>query len=1072
MPIHLCPISLRKPAVIRPFLSLQSTFQVMKRFPLLCAVFMIQPLAMAKPDPFSDKESAPELAVREANPGTHFGLEVVGANHRIHQIVTTSEDEKGNPRPVTNNVAVLADGLNYWEGNQWNETRTEFELQTGYASASKGRHKVNIGGNLNVEGSVALRMPDNQSFRATVHGLAYYDSASGKAVLLSAIQDSQGYLTSPNQVLFKDAFADVKADVRYTYLLNGFEQDVIVREKLPSPTEFGLAPETTQLEVWTEIFDAPKVKIRKEGRPDKSKKSDEDDDEYLELGGMHIPPGQSYRVGYNDNPAQLLTMKKHWAEVEGRRFLVESVTLPQVAATLDQLPVNPPGGAMLRRQSSSRLQALRSLPAKTKANKLTPVKDAMSDPSILASLDSKSDGLVLDYVIKNTTTTETGAGFTFKANETYWIKDNFTVGPFSSITNTMTFEGGTVIKFARYNTTTGVYPQINSDCRAQFLGSMYRPIVFTAEDDHTIGERLTSNASPSGQYAYQSLILRSWSETRLFDINWLRVNRAMIPVNIGGGTGHKLRNVQFVNSFYGFDGNYTDFLVLNGLFANLTGAFHTGTPGTTTVRGENLTISNVSDWLGYDLTPTLINTLLIQVPSATSGHYVGTSTTTLTNCAIESSGTGVFASAFQGNYYLPLQSTNRNAGTTAITSQLATQLKSLTTEAPIQLVGPISMDTTLGPRVARDSDQPDLGYHYAPLDYYGTNIAVNSATLALTNGVAVAGGYPGLFVFNSSANLSSVGRPEAMNRLTTYNTVQEQDTLSITNTTTPPLLLLSGGNIALRFTQLSLPAAPNASRQVFSSSNFSGTISLMDSELRGGWWKAWNYPSSGFTPGVAITNSLIEGSRLEFYQGVVELDQPATLPVTIRSCLFTSSSLDLKRSLYYSSWNFIDNLFDNSTGSLTYFTSLSGIDLLGYNAYTTGTPFLNDWSSRVNMSRDFITGPLGSTYYPTTGTGSGLATLVDQGWNGGAITAATIGLYYHSVLADGSRDGSSRIDIGFHRVVVNSAGLPVDTDGDGIPDVLEDANGNGSVDSGETDPTVSNTLGSGSNQLTVFTPLQ
>jgi hypothetical protein len=36
-------------------------------------------------------------------------------------------------------------------------------------------------------------------------------------------------------------------------------------------------------------------------------------------------------------------------------------------------------------------------------------------------------------------------------------------------------------------------------------------------------------------------------------------------------------------------------------------------------------------------------------------------------------------------------------------------------------------------------------------------------------------------------------------------------------------------------------------------------------------------------------------------------------------------------------------------------------------------------------------------------------------------------------------------------VAVNSSGQPLDTDGDGLPDYFEDLDGNGSVDSGETD---------------------
>jgi hypothetical protein len=43
------------------------------------------------------------------------------------------------------------------------------------------------------------------------------------------------------------------------------------------------------------------------------------------------------------------------------------------------------------------------------------------------------------------------------------------------------------------------------------------------------------------------------------------------------------------------------------------------------------------------------------------------------------------------------------------------------------------------------------------------------------------------------------------------------------------------------------------------------------------------------------------------------------------------------------------------------------------------------------------------------------------------------------------------VDIGPHYVALNTSGNPQDTDSDGLPDYFEDWNGNGSVDSGETD---------------------
>lgn len=1039
----------------------------MKRLTLLCASWLLSLLALTAADPNRNNQntSGEGSSVSRAL----FGLDSVGANHRIQELVNPSIDAAGNATFTTNRVAILADGLNYLENGAWLETQTEFELQAGYASAVKGRHKVNIGGNVNVEGTVALRMPDNQSFRASVHGLAYYDSATGQSVLLSPLQDSQGYRTAPNRIIFTNAFANVNADIRYRLMRNGLEQDVIVKEQLPSPSQFGFSPETTRLEVWNEIFEAPEPTIRREKPVEPTDDMSGADDEYLEFGSMTIPPGYSFRVGHFDEPQGLVTVRKHWVNVDGRRFLVESVELPKVSSTLDQLPANTPGGASLRKPSPNRLQALQALPRKPRTDQLTPIQDAIGDPKVLAALERNSDGLVLDYIIKNTTTTETGAGFTFKANETYWVKDKFTIGPFSPTNSPLVFEGGTVIKFAKLNVGSNIYPGLDTDCLVDCQTAMYRPIVLTSEDNHTIGERLTTNSAPSGKYSNIALYLRSAGGSRQFNLKWLRMDRFNYALYIYGGTNHTIRHAQFVNNTYAIGSYIAGLAVYNGLFAD-NSFVYSSSSGTFSVKSHNVTVNN--GWFGPDASPTFVNSILTGVPATNNASYTGTGSMSLTNTTVESSSVGVFATSFQGNYYLPAINSNRDTGTTAIDSQLAIDLRSLTTEAPIQLVAP-TVDTTLGPRVTRDSDQPDRGYHYAPLDYFGTNIAINSITLTLANGVAVAGGYPGLFALSGTGSLVSTGRPENLNRLTTYQTVQEQDSYTITNASTPNLLFISGPNVTLRFTQVSLPAAPYTSRQLFSELQFNGPISVMDSEIRGAWWKVWNYAGWGVTPTVAITNSLVESSRFEFYQGFREVDQTANLPLTIRNCLFTRSELHLQRG--HSSngaWNIIDNLLDNSTGSLAYFTSNSAVELLGYNAYTTGTAFLAGSNNRVSMYRDFVTGPLGSNYYPTAGSGSSLATLVDQGYNGASTTAATIGLYYHSLLTDGSKEGTSRVDIGFHQVTVNSSGLPVDTDGDGIADLTEDSNGNGSVESGETNPTVSNTLGSGSNLLTVFTPLQ
>ena len=138
-------------------------------------------------------------------------------------------------------------------------------------------------------------------------------------------------------------------------------------------------------------------------------------------------------------------------------------------------------------------------------------------------------------------------------------------------------------------------------------------------------------------------------------------------------------------------------------------------------------------------------------------------------------------------------------------------------------------------------------------------------------------------------------------------------------------------------------------------------------------------------------------------------------------------------------WTVRDNLFE----SVSVLTNNGSVVQNSYNAYFNTAYGLTSGTNNTNLtSLTYQTGPLGKYYQPTN------SVLI----NAGSLTnAALAGLYAFTTMTNQVKETNSQVDIGIHYVAVNSSGQPIDTDADGIPDYQEDANGNGVVDSGETD---------------------
>jgi hypothetical protein len=439
------------------------------------------------------------------------------------------------------------------------------------------------------------------------------------------------------------------------------------------------------------------------------------------------------------------------------------------------------------------------------------------------------------------------------------------------------------------------------------------------------------------------------------------------------------------------------------------------------------------------------------------------------------------ASPFQppqvaGNYYLLSDSNFRAAGTTSgIDSTLLSDLKARTTDPPIQITTPISTDTSWYPGV-RDVDVPDLGYHYDALDYL-VNYVPLSAMLTLANGVAVAVGVQNAYGLDlqTGARVSSQGTPLKMNHVVSLANVQEQPIATGGSSFMKLNATFGGSDLDFRFTDISVGqgtlGTPIDTGGTAGNNPFD-RLSFRDCWLHEAALSL--YPGTTSAVTAAFTNNIIERCQLTIGHTATSLNTPFS--VYFYNNLFlgdaspATSGAPPALALSYDSgssnplWQVHDNLFDKASqtlaGLLTTMVSASN------DGFTSGTArVLSGGSDQLYFTVTYQVGPLGNYYLPTT---------ANQLINAGSRSAAAAGLYHYTVRVDQAKEASvyPYVTIGYHYVALGADGRPADSDGDSLPDYLEDANGNGVVDAGESNWLISNNGVTTASALDVFTPLR
>ena len=877
-----------------------------------------------------------------------------GPNTRQWQTVMRYATAGGQLALATNRYVEQRAGWHYLSNGSWVESAEEIAVSAGGDGwAVNGQHQVFFPTQIGLGDQVQITMADSQVLRGHPVALAYYDAGSGRSVSLGTNAVSSMSLAAPNQAVYRSAFENIAADVKYTYMRAGLEQDVILRQNPPAPAVFGLDPRTTRLEVWTEFTSAPTparhlrvLKATPATSAGQVAIEPQWIDEQLDFGPMMMVSGRAFALG--DTNASPALVVKRWLHVAGHDYLIEGVAYAAISNALAALP-----------PSSSMAPGV--LPARPPYGADEAVgRNGGALPELMMAAAGRGAsgpgaGVVIDFLLVNQQT-----NFTYQGDQTYLLS-----GPVYLGRQTI-FEGGAVIKYERG-------AKIHLAGPATCLTDPYRPLVFTAKDDDTVGAVLPgSSGSPAGYYAEPALALEGSNV-----IAQAQFRRAKTALALLGGGGYTLQHAQVDQCETALEASLAEVVVRNALVVQARTVFQ---GAGSTVRGEQLTVDGAAGLNGGpDLALFLTNSLVASVVSL--GPMAGQNAVEL---GLDS---GIFQAAGGGAHYLPADSRYRNAGTAAIDGDLARDLRELTTEAPLLLDDEITEPTVYAPLVARDRDTPDLGYHYAPLDYVWRSVRAGAA-LQWGPGVAMGVLGSGGLVLAEGAELRSQGYPQALNQLVRCSAVQEQTPLAdVPSLGQAGLIEVVAGTpvpIRLRFTAVSVNGGGAGLRALLGGGGGGADFSLMDC------------PVDNLTLGMgsadsrlSLTNNCLR--RCEVIAG----DAGNPIGVTMYNNLFYRSAV-LWGLLSPDSLVF-DNVFDHSA------ISGSGVFNHGFNAYVETPPLAGGAGEITLAGLDYLPGPLGDFYTAD-------ASLLDAG----SRSAREAGLYHYTTSTNEQKELDTRVDIGWH----------------------------------------------------------
>jgi hypothetical protein len=990
------------------------------------------------------------------------------ANSKTYQRTVYRQTPRG-PQPKIQSYQALGNGMHFKRDGQgdWLETVERFELlPDGSAAATNGPHQLFAPADI-YTGVIRAVGEDGRQQQMRPWGLAFFDGTN--SVLLSEITNSIGLLSpSGNEILWTNCFTEgVEASIRLKYRKSGFECDLVLNSRLPEPGMFeGLNPDPAacRLQLLSEFFSTDDPEIHAGAR---SQNGELADSTILAFGSMHMVRGSAFLIGGSQTNSlgrkSAVPVFKSWQKFNdngtARTFLCEETPWARIKPKLDELAAldQSPGTGVRdvlgpqrstsrsgTQTAATRATLRRASPSRLLASSQRPTRQSSNSSIQLAKSDQMHrPGLLWDY----TELTGSVTNFTCLGNEVYLVDSWFYV------THDLTLMGGTCLKF----------PEDLDGC-VEVGGQIicktapYSPAIFTSVNDDISEPLPGSTGTPSLGVTWPNYLMLDGNTNALRYLRFSYAGNALFMANAPA----EFWDTQFlhcgecINLWANQPGR-----LHNVLFSDVEAAVFDDSGSPTVVRAEHVTADQCYQF----------------VISASPSAYVTNSILTALGTALPSPGTngpgvvllpsgaGVYQRNASGGYYLA-DDTYRNIGSTNLSAQMLQRLRETSTYPPIIISNvTISEDLTLSAQAPRDTLLPSLGYHYSgPFDFLVTGCGIQAAKLTIEPGVAigVSGGSDGFAVLDGSA-LNCLGTFEQPIIIASADCVQEQSVwpyCAAVGTGSDSGVNGLGGTF--RFTRFC--GMGNTFSHFYGDSSYyaSMTFVFRDCEFYNGVFA--NAGASLYT-----TNCLFERASLS-------LQDSSSQELIFMNNLFRDGTF----TVAYSSsepWTFQNNAFDNyQFNNLNYNYAAS---TYGYNAFSRVLYLYSDYDysyfgiggpdpTDVLGDITWVTGPAGNIYQQTN------SPLV----NAGSTTADALGLYHYTIVTNlvsglEIREQNTVVDLGYHAVALNSAGLAIDDDHDGIVSYLEDTNGNGISTDDLSSWLISDapggvTLGSG---LVVFTPL-